>query len=299
MNRLLFSCLLFLVVFQVKAQRNFQPGYIIQNNDTIAGYINLRTHKANSISCQFKTDLKGDLRTFLASEISGYGTKAGNHYRSFELKETSQAVPKRKKHPKYYFLNVLAEGKASLFFGRDIASKSRFFIQKDTVFKELETSDIRVQNKNDGRVYTGHSKTYVGTLTYLLADCKELKPLIDKTKLGPASLTKTVQSYNQCIHPDSLNFVQKPKKSITTFGITAGPIFTRTRLATTYYPFTLPLTSESISNAGYSYGLSMNNTLPFLNEKLSFQTELLLVHNQFIVDFQYSQVRQNVTPPYN
>ena len=294
MKKLLITGLLLLLIFQVKAQRNFQPGYIVQNNDTIMGWINLRTHKANSLSCQFKTNLKGGLQQFKASEISAYGTQAGNHFRSFALKETSQAVPKKKDHPKSYFLNVLVEGKASLFFGRDISSKSRFFIQKDTVFTELETAEIRVQNKADGRVYKGQSKPYLGTLTYLFADCKDLKPLIEKTKFGPVSLTETVRSYNQCIHPDSLYFVQKPKKPITTFGVTAGPVFTNTQLSQDYNPFALPI--GSVKNSGYSFGLTMNNTLPFLNEKLSFETGLLLIQNRFEAKNEFSRFDSYLSP---
>ena len=75
------------------AKDNYEQGYIITNQqDTISGWINLRTDKNNQKRCEFKQDLELAAKIYLPEDIAGYRfTDSGKYYvsREIRLNETS------------------------------------------------------------------------------------------------------------------------------------------------------------------------------------------------------------------
>ncbi len=282
----------FLFIFQVQAQKDFRPGYIVTlQGDTLKGWVNFRKPGLNSRECMFRSSLPEKDQKFKASEIKGYGLTEGRHYRSYVLKETSATLNRRKASPKSYFLNMLVAGKADLFYVRDISGKNRFFIQKDTVFTELEVKEYTQVNPATGKQVKVRSKHYIGTLTNLFQDCKTLQPAINETGFKTTALSGLVKNYNTCLHPDSLYFAQKPIKSKTTIGVIAGTNYTFIKF---YAPYLRTAVAADYTNQpGFSAGVTMNNTLPMVNNKLSLQTELLLVQNKFQSLYTYRHTVEN------
>ena len=58
------------------AQGNYVPGYVITNQqDTLVGWINLRTDKNNQKQCEFKPDLKSATKIYLPRSLRRAGEK--------------------------------------------------------------------------------------------------------------------------------------------------------------------------------------------------------------------------------
>jgi hypothetical protein len=285
MKKISMFCLLLVSFFQVQAQSGFRPGYILQHGDTLKGWIKTGNPKDNGAFCEFRSNLNGESQKYNASEIKGYGLVEGMHYRRYILSEYSQTVPVYVVDKADYFLNVLVDGKANLYYLRDKTGKDRFFIEKDTIIKELESKEFTERNPETGILYKGESKIYLGTLTYLLSDCKTMQSTINFTRLRPLSLTNTVKSYNQCIHPDSLKFVQKPFKNKTTYGVTFGPNYSQ--IAFISPGRTSDHVTEKNAKTGFSAGLSVNRTLPVFSENLSLQAELLFFRSNYKTHYRF------------
>ena len=53
-------------------QKNFLPGYVIQNGDTLKGFIDYRNWRVNPDAISFRRDLNSDERVFAPLEIDGF-----------------------------------------------------------------------------------------------------------------------------------------------------------------------------------------------------------------------------------
>ena len=182
--------------------------------------------------------------------------------------------------PQRLFLNVLAKGRASIYHYRDAFQRENYLLSKDEGELVALTQEIRYETDNaNGRKRKITDKKFVNVLGNAFADCSEIsRSQLTRLSLGPNSLAGIASRYNQCVSPASVVYVQQKKKSV----ITVAP-------ALVYATSSVSISGDSKlaerdfenSTAHYGGGITVNFTLPNLNEKLSVQTDLLYAPHKF------------------
>ena len=115
LNRIFFISLLAISSISY-GQRDYKPGYIITNkNDTVHGFINLKSNYQNSRQCEFKRNIDQEPDTYLPFDIKGYRVENSKFYVSKEvpLNDTTEKV----------FLEYLVEGIVNLYYLKDLTSE--------------------------------------------------------------------------------------------------------------------------------------------------------------------------------
>ena len=187
----------FIIVFialisVLNAQKNYKPAYIItNNNDTIYGYINLKSNTGNSEKCEFKAVEDSVAKFYNPLQIKAYRIENGKYYvsRTIVLNKNSKDV----------FLEFLVDGIVDLFFYTDI-SKGYYFIEKDSTLYQLSNDDI--EKKDNGSVYRIKSNQYKGILNVLFYDNQEAFKKIKNTTFSSNSLIKITEDYHNTSCPD-------------------------------------------------------------------------------------------------
>ena len=140
---------LFITLFlsvMLYAKGNYENGYIITHQqDTIFGWINLRTNKNNQKRCEFKTDLKLAAKIYFPEDIAGYRfINSGKYYvsREIRLNEKSQKV----------FLEFLVKGIMNLYYYEEDNNNNNdnvsyyFFENQDRKMEVISQKPERVEN---------------------------------------------------------------------------------------------------------------------------------------------------------
>ena len=168
----------------VCAQGNYERGYIITNQqDTITGWINLRTNKNNQKQCEFKPDLNAAAKIYLPQDIAGYRFTDNSKYyvsREIRLNKTPQKV----------FLEFLVKGIMNLYYYED-AVEYYFFENQDGKIEVISRSPERVEN----RVVYKDNK-YIGQIRYLFYDYQPIAQKADKLKFNQKSMIDIVEEYH-------------------------------------------------------------------------------------------------------
>jgi hypothetical protein len=173
-----------IVCGNIHAQGNYVSGYIITNQqDTLAGWINLRTDKNNQKRCEFKPDLKLAAQTYLPGEIAGYRfTDAGKYYvsREIELNGTPQKV----------FLEFLVKGIMNLYYYED-ETDYFFFENEDGKMEIVSQKPERIEN---GRIYTDNK--YIGQIRYIFRDYQPIVEEANKLQFNQKSMIEIAKEYH-------------------------------------------------------------------------------------------------------
>jgi hypothetical protein len=198
--------LLFAIHDGIKAQKNFIPGYIIDNsNDTIHGLINYQEWKINPKTVYFKKNENDDYVAYSFRMIKEFGAN-NDKYRSAvvevevsplnlaSLSESSELIIKKDSG----FILVLAEGPKSLYGFVDENSRANYYIWYDNdyhllIYKKYKKTS---SDKNTGVI---ENKYYVGQLSIYLNDCPELNNTVQKTLYNERSLVALFKKYFKCL----------------------------------------------------------------------------------------------------
>ncbi|HNP24579.1 MAG TPA: hypothetical protein PKM63_00060 [Panacibacter sp.] len=138
-------------------QRNFQPGYIVlNNNDTVAGFIDYREWHKNPESLSFAKSKEGAVQKFTVKDAGSFEVTGKELYRRFFVnismndefvnEMTSKDTSLRKDT---VFLKVLFEGRHTKLFSYADEIKSRLFIasESETIPVELKNSEYMENGK--------------------------------------------------------------------------------------------------------------------------------------------------------
>ncbi|ARS36204.1 porin family protein [Pontibacter actiniarum] len=279
MKHLYATLLLLLTLAPAFAQQDFRKGFIVQNGDTLRGYIDYRGDRRNAQFATFKQTLQGPEQRFTPEDISAYGYEV--EQKLFESKtilpasETEQA--------QRHFLKTLIKGKASLYQYRDAADEAHYYLSMENgPLLELTQTEYTRKDPKTGRTYNATNKVFVGTLGNAFADCPNLKEAqLKNLELKESSLAAITRQYNMCVAPASVQHEQKKVKS----KLTVGPV-------AAFYSTSLNFTGDTYlrhapfeNNVNVGGGLAFNATLPKLNEKLSVQMELLYIASNHTATF--------------
>ncbi|MHC2991499.1 hypothetical protein OB13_07840 [Pontibacter sp. HJ8] len=274
MKHIYFVLLFALFTVQAFAQKDFRPGYIVQQGDTVKGLVDYRGNTRSAKLTTFKLTPEAAEQEYTPVDIAGYGFPEENKYFESKTIPASDTQPVQK-----LFVNVLIKGKASIYTHRDSFHQDHYYLSKDdgelTELTQKEYTRIDPVTKKNHRVV---EQTYLGTLAAAFYDCKEPNEAqIKGVKLMASSLIAIAKRYNQCVAPEQT--VLKENKSRTR--ITVGPV-----LGYTYSNLTFGgssyLSEITFNNElPLSAGLAFNVAVPNLSEKLTIQIDALLVAAKF------------------
>ncbi|EDM34987.1 hypothetical protein PBAL39_07910 [Pedobacter sp. BAL39] len=169
------SGLLFLATISMyaHAQKNFQRGYIItNNNDTLKGYVNYKEKGYNSATIDFKHTLADKFRKYTLKECAGWGVEDLAVYRRYvvdvsqatiSLSALSDKIDSSSKRDTV-FLHVVQDGQNAVLFSYVDANKRRYYALERGKSEPEELT--RYVYKRDGRVLTAGN--YISKVQQLL-----------------------------------------------------------------------------------------------------------------------------------
>jgi hypothetical protein len=171
------------------------------------------------------------------------------------------------------FLTVLVQGKASLYYLKDLQAKVHFFIQKDKgPIEELILLKYLQESKtgNGGKALVVVHK-YKGQLLDAFADCPEIASSIRSVKYTPESLQKLFVEYNQCLVGQPIPYSARLEKVTVKAGLLAGGSHTKLQFVGDGHK---ELTGAPFTKAfSYTLGASFDILLPRSHQKWSLYNE--------------------------
>lgn len=259
------------------AQKDFRKGYIIQNADTIRGYVDYRGYNKSAQLTTFKPTLDGAEQRYTPESVAGYGFD--HEKKVFEAKPVA-VVDADNTVERMLFLNVLVKGKASIYYYRDSFSKDHYYLEKDTLFTELQNNKLLVVGAKSEAKFERYDKKYIGVLNYALSDCESISiSQLYELRFNRSDLIRIAEKYNTCITPNAVSTAVTHREE--KFKITVGPVLVYTRAALDFTGDSPLGRAEFQNTSSIGGGAFLNLTLPALNEKLSLQTELLYIPARF------------------
>lgn len=288
MKHLYLTLFTFLIFTQAFAQKDFRSGYIVQNHDTVRGYVDYRGAVRNSKTTTFKPTLDAAEQSFTPAQLAGYGfEKESKAYESKTIPATEAQAEQQ------LFLRTLVKGKASLYTYRDDHDQERFYLSKDEgALVELKQTTYNRKDPKSGKTVKMVDQHYLGMLGSAFYDCSDLKQeRLESVMLRASTLIKIANDYNQCM--GSTQYIQEPKK--TTVAIL--PVISYS-LPSLHFSGNHRYSRGDYQSTGLGLGggLAMHVANPSMSEKLSFVLELLYASYRFegeIKDDYYTGRRTN------
>jgi len=275
----LFSSLLISIV--CFCQENYQKGYIILNNgDTLHGYIDNRDWGSNPSQVAFKESLSADKMIFSPVNSKGFGVPDENYVSAIIETETSsiftadlENTPDLKITVDTTFLKVLFSGDKSLYMFKGVADKEQFYIAKDSKYELLVYKRYISQNQNSANFNSdvvAENKRYTGQLMLYLNDCPSITSKLNDVKYTRKSLESLFHYYYKSTGK-KLDFKKEAEKITLDAGLLAGM---------SIYPENDSKTeggsTENIkSSADLNFGVYFDFVFPRNQKKWSIHNEIL------------------------
>ncbi|MBB6612221.1 PorT family protein [Pontibacter sp. Tf4] len=270
MKQLYITLLLALVGTAGFAQKDFRPGYLVQNGDTLTGLVDYRGAKQSSNVVIFKANQNASEQAFGPEHVQGFGFDKEQKLFQSKLIPAFDSL----NTPQTLFAEVLVKGQANLYFLRDPMQQDRFYISKGSAaLQELRVEDFKQKNMKQGHKYGNtmlmRRELYKPVLFHNFMDCNTIKEAdIDKVVLGYNSLTAIVKKYNQCVGQEEYS---KPQQKIKV-GIGAVAGVSSSSLSFTVDGEEHLFKDNSVKPiAGFFFHFSK----PTFSEKISLQAEML------------------------
>jgi hypothetical protein len=267
----LFSFLLSAI--SLHAEDKFRTGYIITNTkDTVRGY--LQQYNINAFTkCNFKKSLDDKITEYLPGDIFAY--RYDDDGKFFISKEAPLEGGNR-----IFFLEYLIQGKANVYFMRDISD--HFFIETEkNKIIELSQNPILI-HKEDGTMYYKES-TFKGKIRYMLSDCPDMIPEINKSELQMNDMIKIAKDYHNrvCNSEQCTIYELKIKPMKVCFYVVGGIAINQFTIENSYSNY----------NPGSLLGCKIDfENLFFSSEQSSFQLGLIF---QQYVNYTFYTKRQS------
>lgn len=264
-------CLIFFTGIPSFAQSNYVPGYVITSaGDTLQGYLDSRGDARNSTLIKFKHDQESSSTTYKPTDLLSY--YAGE--KRYVSKEIGFKNEKNDKiiNQVWVFLEVVVDGKGKLYAYKDYSDEFRFFANKDTssLYELIGGEETITVN---GQLRLRKKKQYLGILNFLFQDCAEINiNSLKKYDFTIRELAKIVTLYNTCANPQKAEIRQDKDNKKTRITTTFLVGVNKSTVKTDGYLNYLPNADTKLKPMA---GVSFNVFTPSLNDKISFQLDLL------------------------
>jgi hypothetical protein len=258
------------------AQDNYLPGYIIKlNGDTINGFIDTDRPINNFLYCSFRAKQDSKPINYNANEISGYRYIDGKYFVSKEIQ--SDSVKKVK-----VFFQWLINAKINIYSFLNENSKVSYFAETQNN-QLIELKDSKVEKFDEYNVkYEINKREYIGILTSLMHDCKEMIPIINNSQLNDKSLINVVKTYTEkvCNNSKSVVFESPKQRSKSAIFIVIGNSWSITNLN----DISLFKSNEYSEKNSVLLGLNYSTSnLSYLSKHISFQTGIYFSNYSIII----------------
>ncbi|WP_242926457.1 porin family protein [Pontibacter vulgaris] len=286
MKRAYFLLFALVLSFQVAAQSNFKPGFIIKTDGSRSeGLVDYRGNERNATGTTFKSEESASPVAYLPADLLGYGFNGGKLYESRSIKSIGI---EDEEIDQPFFMEVLAKGPVSLYFLKELGKKERYFIlKKDEAAVQELVQEVR-QVKQNGKTFTAVSKIYIGTLTNNMADCAAALDGIEKVRLEQSDLIKLVTKYNACISPNAVEFA-KPVTANAKFekGILLGVSNAKATFTAMEGSFEYLAKGKFSSSTNLTGGFFLNFSMPKVSEKLSLHSAVMYYQYKYNGNYEY------------
>lgn len=263
--------------FGVMGQDNFKKGYVITlDNDTLYGKINDAGGLKNSRLCTFRPQKKHRVTEYRPGEIKGYRMFKDKYYVSKEVSN--------KYRTKKIFMEVLIEGPVNLYQNRRSSNKGFYIQKKDSDMVALQYEEVMMPEVSDSVYYSPNyftdNRVYKNTLYSLFGDSENARKRVYDLQYDARSFSDLTKDYiaEKYIGEEPITYERNLKMYNPRIGIYGGQHMTEIDfLASPQGIFSSmepnKLTSKTFDT--YSAGFFINFPLPLLNDKLSFQLEVM------------------------
>jgi hypothetical protein len=269
------------------AQLNYKSGYVISlKNDTLYGLVNDGGGLKNARVCLYKKDRHTKAVRYSPSEIKAYRFAGDKYYHAEELFYKGEFS--------YIFTDVLLKGDVSLYYDRRNRQMSYYLERKEGEPIGLINEEISIKRQNDyGYLAYGKYKygvvlnVYKDTLFSFFKDSEKIGSQVGNVEYNQKSLFTITKAYldETCKGYDCISYEKDFRSSRESFGVYSGISFSRIDFWEERN--ILGTTKKGVkSNILYSIpvGVFYNVPLKLLNDRLSFQMELLLSNNNILSD---------------
>jgi hypothetical protein len=167
--------LLLLILLSFLASKA-QPDYFIKDTTTFIGNISIEPRSPKSSALSLQLTRNDSVLTFSPDEVSEYGVKNGDIYRSFTV--TVEGVSKS------YFFKRLFEGSVNLYYLKTQERGEEFFI---TRYDSLGLQQLPPEKEK-----------FTSILEETLTGCDGISKNISNTSLTKAQLVRLFKEYQNC-----------------------------------------------------------------------------------------------------
>ncbi len=287
-----------LVVF---SQNFYIRGYIINDKDTVLCYIRRTKLTTMQNLIYVKKDLndKNEI-LYLPADIQGFYMEKYGLYISKKIifrKKSLTNSTSNKLTLKTAFVKRLVSGKANLYLYIENNKTKHFFIEKDTIFKELYEKKTIRETEFSGHISgmkTGNGlfvqKNYIGILSLYLNDNPDILKDIPETKCSEKSFIKLFNNYNKAFcKTENIKSITGRKKMETNnlfkFSFTAGTELSKFKFQSTEFRFKYLNEIKDNYTPGIFGGFKFDYVFPATKNKMNFSSGLLFSYHHFSTVF--------------
>lgn len=267
----------------VRAQKNFQPGYVVRPaRDTLRGEVDVRGAQRMQHQCSFRAVPAGPVTNYSPAELQGYGVQNAASYESGQLLPAARGNPDTPAEP--LFLQVLATGRATLYTFADESQRVRYgFRQAPGPATEL-VRRTRLVTTN-GTTVQEELYPFRQVLSLAFADCPAVQARLATVELSDAQLTALFARYNTCGAAPAGSVTTAARRSTFRLGFVAG-VQTAQATLNDGKPVTLHSTGRPV------FGVGLLLAPATFNPKLALRLEALFQSQRLEADYQgiYSTV---------
>lgn len=270
MNNYLKCLFLLLIVsfsFEVNGQINYKNGYVITNaNDTLFGRINDGGGYRNARVCLFKETQKSKAIKYYPADIKAYRLINDKYYASKKIFIKGEI--------RDVFIDVLIEGKINLYHYWKTKNMVYYIEMKDSNMIGLVYKEITLSKKSPNQLiynldYNLKYMPYKDTLLSVFSKSEKILNKIENVEYDQKSLTNITKEYIKevCKGNDCINY----ERDLNMYRPTVG-VFSGVRLNKISF---LASDTKPIMVTSFPIGVFLNFPMPLVNDKLSFQFELI------------------------
>jgi len=181
------SILILLFNIQLYPRENYVKGFIIlNNNDTIHGWIEYNKIKSDILACYFSTDSLSLPTRYKPRDIKGFEIPREKKYAS--------RIVEIEGEERHLFLLYLVDGTVDLFYFRELDGQIYCFIEKEGKILPL-TNEQKEYSQNDQK-YIRKTNQYKNVFKYITKETPELHPIINNLEYHHSSFMKLVSKYH-------------------------------------------------------------------------------------------------------
>lgn len=217
-------------------QENFLPGYVIQNGDTVRGFVDYRNWRQNPDAISFKQDLNGSKRFFTPLEIDGFSVRDERYVSAIVQTDVSprlfsrtgdEGSPDPELATDTTFLQTLIWGPKSLYYYVNALGKDQYYIGSGPEYSLLTYGKYLLRVRDKEGVF--ENNLYRGQLIAYLNDCPEVQSSMRNMRYAQSRLEKLFRFYYDCTGQE-IRFERKMEKTIVDFGMVSGISLTNLRV---------------------------------------------------------------------